>query len=156
VTPPPRALRSEFLFRLKPLIGPPDEVAVPGGLTRRISPCIGGTVEGPRLNGEVLAFGGDWLQVEADLSARLDVRLTIRASDGALVYLTYTGLRHGPREVLAAIGRGEEVDPESYFMRVFCRFEAPAGAHEWLNRCMAVGIGSRSATGPTYDVHAIL
>lgn len=156
MNPPPRPLRSEFLFRLQPLIGPPDEVAVPGGLIRRISPCIGGRFEGPRVSGEVLPFGGDWLQVEQNLAARLDVRLTLRATDGTLIYLTYTGLRHGPPEVLAAIGRGEPADPDSYFMRVFCRFEAPAGAHEWLNRCMAVGIGSRAATGPTYDVHAIL
>ena len=33
-------------------------------------------------------------------------------------------MRHGPAEVLAALGRGETVDPAAYYFRTVPRFEA--------------------------------
>jgi hypothetical protein len=56
------ALRSIFLCSLTGLVAPPRDIgATPRG-TRRYYPAIGGSFEGPRLRGEVLPDGGDWLR----------------------------------------------------------------------------------------------
>ena len=50
-----------------------------------------GVVTGERFNGEFIPGGGDWVVVAGDQIARLDVRATIRADDGELVFMTATG-----------------------------------------------------------------
>jgi hypothetical protein len=84
----------------------------------------GGSIEDPRLAGAVLPGGGDWMVVEADGTARLDVRITLAPDTSGLVLCTNTGRRHGAAHVLAALGRGEVVDPAADDMRVLMRFEA--------------------------------
>jgi len=124
---------------------------------RRIASVAGGTFEGERLRGEVLASAaGDWLLQRADGTTALDVRLTLRTDDGALVYMAYRGLRHGPPEVMARLAAGETVDPNSYYFRVAPTFETSSQKYGWLNRILAVGIGRREKTGPIYAVHEIL
>jgi len=160
VTPPhpaPRPLASEFLFRLSLTVAPPQVIGPALGGERRVFAITGGSFEGPRLSGAVLPGGGDWMVLEPDGTARLDVRIILASAGGALVLCTYQGLRHGPPEVLARMAAGEAVDPGLYYMRVLMRFEAdPAGPYAWLNRLVAVGIGSRPPGGPVYDVHAVL
>ena len=48
------------------------------------------------------------------------------------------GYRHGPAEVLAALARGEAVDPATYFFRTIMRFETGAPYLESLNKTIAV------------------
>src|SRR3954467_4618431 len=63
-----------------------------GPLGRRILfGAAGGSFEGPKLHGEVLAGGGDWALFRADGAMTLDVRLTLRTHDGALIHMTYGG-----------------------------------------------------------------
>jgi hypothetical protein len=65
------------------------------------------------------------------------------------------GLRHGPPDVLAALARGEPVDPASYYFRTTPRFETAAPKYAFLNRMLAVATGDRRATGPIYTIHEI-
>ena len=61
-----------------------------GPLGRRILfGAAGGRFEGPRLRGEVVPGGGDWALFRADGAMSLDVRLTLRTHDDALVHMTY-------------------------------------------------------------------
>src|SRR3954454_7403317 len=63
-----------------------------GPLGRRtLFGAAGGSFHGPRLRGEVLAGGGDWALFRPDGVMALDVRLTLRTHDGALVHMTYGG-----------------------------------------------------------------
>src|SRR5688500_5225160 len=78
---------------------------------RRIIPIIGGRVQGERLNGRILNLGADWQTVFADGTAELDTRYGMQTDDGALIDIRNFGYRHGPPEVLAALARGESVDP---------------------------------------------
>jgi hypothetical protein len=55
------------------------------------------------------------------------------------------GYRHGPPEVLAALGRGEDVPRDQYFFRTVMRFESGAADLLWLNRCIAVASAERKA-----------
>ena len=53
---------------------------------------IGGRFEGPRLKASVQIPAGDWITNRADGSYRLDVRLTLKTDDGALILVTYNGI----------------------------------------------------------------
>ena len=65
-----------------------------------------GSFEGPRLRGEVLPGGGDWGLYRPDGGLTLDVRLTLRTHDDALVHMTYGG-----RWITPAALRADMADP---------------------------------------------
>lgn len=110
---------------------------------RRIIPIVGGTVAGPRLNGRILDLGADWQTIFADGVAELDTRYGLETDDGATIEIVNYGLRHGPAEVIAAIARGEEVDPATYYMRTHARLETGDPRYAWVNRTLFVGTGAR-------------
>ena len=148
----PLPLNTEYLFSMDIAVGTPQVVS--GGL--RVVPVIGGTVTGPALTGEVLGgASADWLRVEPDGTAHMDVRFTIQAESGALIYVHYSGIRTGAPEVLARLGRGEAVPPSDYYFRVAIRFETGDAELVWMNRVLAVGVGQRPPGGPRYDVYAV-
>ena len=105
-------MNTRLLMTLRVTVAAPQNIgAVPHG-TRRTAPLSGGSFEGPRLRGTVLPGGSaDWLLLRADGVLELDLRATLRTDDGALVSMRSFGLRHGPPEVIAAVARGEAVDP---------------------------------------------
>src|SRR5260370_27088116 len=105
--------------------------------------AIGGSFEGPRLRGEVLPDGGDWLLMRPDSVLEQDVRITPKTDDGAFIYVRYAGMRHGPPEVVARLAQGETVDPSEYYFRVAPVFETGADRYAWLNSILAVGVGER-------------
>ena len=70
--------------------------------------------------------------------------------------MTSFGLRHGPPEVIAALGHGETVDPATYYFRTMPRFETAHPAYSFLNRLIAVGSGDRRPEGPIYTIHEVL
>ena len=123
---------------------------------RRIGVVYGGRFEGERLCGEVLDGGSDWQSVRHDGSVRLDVRAVLKAEDGALICMTYQGVRHGPADVIARIDRGEAVDPASYYFRINPLFETASATYAWLNGVVAIGVGHRFADGPLYNVFEVL
>ncbi len=122
---------------------------------RRIIPITGGRVEGPRLQGVVLPGGADGQIVRADGGAVLEARYTIRAVDGALIYVRNIGMRHGPPDVLARLGRGEPVDPAAYYFRTTPRFETGAPSYAWLNDVVAVGSAVRRPDAVILDFYAV-
>jgi len=130
--------------------------AVPHG-TRRTAPLGSGTFEGPRLRGTILPGGSvDWQLLRTDGVLEMDLRFTLRTDDGALISMRSFGLRHGPPEVIAAIGRGETVDPSTYYFRTMPRFETAHPAYLFLNRLIAVATGDRRPEGPIYTIHEVL
>ena len=112
---------------------------------RRIIPIVGGTVEGPALRGRILDLGADWQTIWANGVAELDTRYAIETEDGAIIEIRNYGYRHGPADVLAAIARGEEVSPDSYYMRTHARLETGDARYDWVNRTLFVGTGARLA-----------
>ena len=137
-------------------VGPPQRFAPGPHGTRVIVPVTSGEFEGPRLRGRVLLGGGDWTLLRTDGVLELDLRLTLETDDGALIYLNSFGLRHGPPEVIAAIARGETVDPTSYYFRTTPRFETAHEKYTFLNRLLATSTGDRRPDGPIYTIDEIL
>jgi hypothetical protein len=129
--------------------------AVPHG-TRVTAPIANGKFEGPRLRGKVLPGGGDWTLLRGDGVLELDLRLTLETDDGALIHMTSFGLRHGPPDVMAALARGERVDPSTYYFRTTPRFETGHSKYAFLNRLLAVSSGDRRPEGPIYTIDEIL
>ncbi len=149
-------IKTEHLFTVTISVDPLQMLgATPFG-ERRIAKITGGQFEGARLNGTILAGGGDWLLFRADGILQLDVRMTLETDDGALIYMTYRGLRHGPAEVIERLNRGEEVDPASYYFRTAPFFETGAKPYAWLNGIVSVATGHRTASGPRYEVFQVL
>lgn len=149
-------MNSRLLMTLQVTVAGPQKIgAVPHG-TRVTAPITEGHFEGPRLRGRVLPGGGDWTLLRADGVLELDLRVTLETDDGALIHFTSFGLRHGPPEVTAALGRGERVDPSAYYFRTTPRFETGDPRYAFLNRLLAVATGDRRAEGPIYTVDEIL
>jgi hypothetical protein len=129
--------------------------AVPLG-TRVTAPIASGRFEGPRLRGTVLPGGGDWTLLRGDGVLELDLRLTLQTDDGALIHMMSFGLRHGPPEVIAALGRGESVDPSTYYFRTTPHFETGHPKYAFLNGLVTVSRGDRRPAGPIYTIDEIL
>lgn len=155
----PCAPRLEPLLQLSVEVG---ELITLGDLPigqRRMVPIVGGRFEGLQSlqgwQGAVLPGGADWQLLRGDGVLEVDARYVLEDAQGARVQVISQGLRHGPAEVIAALGRGEAVDPAAYYFRTAMRFEAAAPALQPLNRVMAVALGAREARLVRLSVHAV-
>lgn len=110
---------------------------------RRIVNIQGGSFGGERLAGRILPGGADWQIGRADGATDLDARYTLKTDGGALIQVRSQGIRHGPPDVLARLAAGEAVDSDTYYFRTALRFETGAADLDWLNRLIAIGIGTR-------------
>jgi hypothetical protein len=137
----------EFAFAAQVTIASPTVVGSgPHGL-RRIVAITGGTFEGPRIKGSILAGGADWQFVRTDGVLQIDAKYTLRTHDGVTIMITNRGMRHGPAEVIERLAKGEAVDPSAYYFRTVAEFEAPTdSAYAWLNKALFVATAERRAT----------
>jgi hypothetical protein len=122
---------------------------------RRVVDIVGGRVDGPRLKGRILP-GADWQIVRPDGVTDLKARYAIETDHGTRILVTSDGLRHGPPEVIAALARGEEVDPARYYFRTLMRFETADPTLAWLNRILALGTGAREKLAVRLDVYEVV
>lgn len=155
-TPGERPMNSRPLVTVRIIAAPPQKLGtVPHGI-RSVVPVMGGDFEGPELRGQILPGGGDWLLLRPDGVLELDLRITLETDDRTLVYMTFQGLRHGSPDVIAALGRGETVDPATYYFRTSPRFETSAAKYSFLNRIVAVGVGETRPDGAIHRIDEIL
>jgi hypothetical protein len=148
-------LKSELLCELKAELDAPQLIGTTPAGGRRVLYVKSGTFDGPRLKGEVLPGGGDWTLERPDGTIQLDVRITLRTEDGALIYVTYRGVLDASQEVLRRLRSGEPVDPKEYYFRTTPVFETSAEQYRWVNRIVTVGVGKRTKTGVEYAIYAI-
>src|SRR3984885_7390132 len=137
-------MNTRLLMILRVTVAAPQSIgAVPHG-TRRTAPITGGDFEGPRRRGSVLPGGSaDWPLLRAAGVLEVDLRATLRTDDGGLISMRSFGLRHGPPDVMEALGRGETVDPATYYFRTTPRFETAHPTYAFLNRIVAIASGDR-------------
>ncbi len=150
-----KSLRTRPLFVLREQVPPLLVVGQTPNAFRRIGVIQGGSFEGDRLSGEVVS-GNDWQSVRTDSCIKLDVRLVLKTTDGALIVMTYQCLRAGPPEIIEKLDKGESVDPTSYYFRMNPMFETASRKYDWMNRIITVGTGHRLADGPLYSIFEIL
>lgn len=147
----------KHLFELKLFVQPIVEIGHTPYGERRISPIQGGTFVGERLKGQVQPSpAGDWLLVRNDGVLTLNVRITLECEDHALIYMSYEGMRHGPKEVMEQLAKGEQVQASSYYFRMAPKFETASPKYAYLNKMLAIATGHRDPIGPTYQVFEVL
>jgi len=149
-------LRCQPLFIFQIDVKPPTVIGATPGYDRRIGEITGGRFEGPRLRGTILSGGSDWQSLRNDGTTTLNVRLVLQTDDNALIGMTYLGMRHGPKEVMDRLARGEKVSPSEYYMRATPYYETSSEKYGWLNRIVSVAYGHRMTGGAIYQVFEIL
>jgi Protein of unknown function (DUF3237) len=149
-------LRSELLYRMRLEVAAPFDIGNGPRGQRMVIPFKGGRFEGPKLRGEVLVTGGDWLLQRPDGVFELDVRRTLRTDDGHHIYAAYRGILTGSADSLARMGRGEAVPATDLYFRTTPVFETGSEKYAWLNRIVSVGIGAITPTGAELEVFQIL
>jgi muconolactone delta-isomerase len=151
--PDPRLTR---VFRLEAKLGEPLDLGDTARGRRRIVALTSGTFAGPELNGNLLpGASADWQIVLADGTTLGDIRYTLRTDAGALIYVQSRGVRHGPGEVLARLGRGEDVDAGEYTFRTATRIETAAPEFDWLNKGVFISVGGRQPGGVIYETYLV-
>jgi len=127
------------LMRLRFTTAPTAQIGQTPHGTLTIFPITGGSFDGERLRGRVIG-GADWVTAAADGTFELDLRVTLETDDGALIHMTFTGVR----------------DDATHYFRTLPRFETAAPQYAFLNRLLAVGIGEIQADGPVHVIEEIL
>ena len=110
---------------------------------RVVIPITGGAFEGDRLRGKVLPGGDDATLTRSDGVVELDERITLETDDGALIYMTFQGLR-------------DDRAPGGPYFRTLPRFETAEPKYSFLNRLLAVGTGEIQAGEPVHVIEEIL
>jgi muconolactone delta-isomerase len=145
-----------LVYRLDATLGEPLDL---GDITRghrRIVPLVGGTFTGPEISGTLVpGASADWQTVLADGTALGDIRYTLQTNGGALLDVQSRSVRHGPAEVLARLGRGEDVDPGEYTFRAATHIETAAPELDWLNKGVFVSVAGRGAARVIYETYLV-
>jgi hypothetical protein len=151
--PEPRLTR---VYRLEATLGQALDLGDVAQGRRRIVPQTGGTFTGPELNGKLLpGASADWQIILSDGTALGDIRYTLQTDTDELLYVQSRGVRHGSAEVLARLGRGEDVDPSEYTFRASTQIETAAPRLDWLNKGIFISVGGRQATGVIYETYLV-
>ena len=142
-TPAPADVRSRPLMTLRLTTAPTQDIGAGPHGTRVTFPIIGGSFEGDRLRGKVLAGGDDWTVKRSDGVIELDLRITLETDDGALIHMTFEGIR-------------DDGAPGAPYFRTVPRFETAEPKYSFLNRLLAVGTGEIRADGPVHVIEELL
>jgi muconolactone delta-isomerase len=144
------------VYRLEATLAPPLELGETAQGHRRIVPLTGGTFSGPEISGKLLpGASADWQTILPDGTALGDIRYTLQTDGGDLLYVQSRSIRHGSPEVLARLGRGEDVDPGEYTFRTSTRIETAAPDLDWLNKGIFISVAGRLSTGVIYETYLV-
>lgn len=157
----PPSLRHIFTFDVS--VTPPIEAGTVIGLNsrgrRRIIPITGGSVtshiaELP--HGKVASAGADFQIVVSETCADLDARYMLALDDGSSLFVMNRALRRGSKEDVAALIRGERVDPARIYFRCVPQFEVSDAKHQWLTESIFIGTGERAPDGVRIRIFEVL
>ena len=123
---------------------------------RRIVPLVEGTFTGPNFNGSLVpGVSADWQIIQVDGTVIGDIRYTLRTDSGHLLYVQSRSVRHGTPEVLARLGRGEDVDASEYTFRTSTQIETASGDLDWLNKGVFISVAGRQPGGVVYETYLV-
>lgn len=153
----------EPAFTVDARLGPVEDHGVTRAGHRRIIAVTGGRAsflaggqpgDGP-VDAEILPGGADWQVVRPDGTIEIDTRYSARTASGEFVHFRTSGVRSGPPEVLAALLRGEAIDPASYYFRVAVYLETSAPRLSFLERSIFVASAIRGADTVSYTAYRV-
>ncbi len=136
-------MRTRPLMTLRLTTAPTQDIGAGPHGTRDTFPITGGSFEGDRLRGKVLPGGDDWTIKRPDGVTELDLRITLETDEGALVHMTFEGIR-------------DDGAPGGAYFRTVPRFETAEPRYAFLNRLLAVATGDVRADGPVHVIEELL
>lgn len=150
----------EPAFTVDARLGPLEDHGVTRAGHRRVVAIAGGRVGGlpagqTRLDAEILPGGADWQVVRPDGTIEIDTRYSARTPTGEHLHFRTAGVRSGPPDVLAALLRGEDVDPASYYFRVAVYLETSAPRLAFLERSIFIASAVRGADSVSYTAYRV-
>lgn len=151
--PDPRLTK---VYRLEATLGQAFDLGDVVQGHRRIAPLTGGTFTGPGISGRLLpGASADWQIILPDGTTLGDIRYTLRTHEGELLYVQSRSIRHGSAEVLARLGRGEDVDAGEYVFRTSTAIETAAPRLGWLNKGIFISVAARRPGGVIYETYLV-
>ena len=90
-----------------------------------------------------------------DGTVEIDTRYSARTADGEYVHFRTSGVRSGPPAVLAALLRGEPVDPSRYYFRLAVHLETAAPRLAVLERSLFIASAVRGADSVSYTAYRV-
>jgi hypothetical protein len=149
------ALPVEHLFDMHVDLQPAQPIPTPVG-ARMTFITSGGVVEGPKLRGELLPGGGDWLIVGSDGTGRVDVRATLRTHDGVLIHYESRGVIKIPADGVQRLAAGEVLPFAETYIRTTPKFETADERYGWLSEVVALGYNILSPNHIDYRIYGVL
>jgi hypothetical protein len=118
-----------------------------------------GYVKGPKTNGKPIQPCADWFIAHPGSPGWLNVRCTIRAEDGSLIYVEYPGVTVWSDEAQKKCEAGEVITQSDVYLCTHPKFRATSENHGWLNNIVAVGKMKEPKCGEgsyiKYDVFSV-
>jgi len=136
-------MRTRPLMTLRLTTAPTQDIGTGPHGARVTFPITGGSFDGERLRGKVLPGGDDWTVKRADGVIELDLRVTLETDEGALIHMTFQGIR-------------DDAAQGGPYFRTLPRFEAAEPKYAFLNRSLFIGSGEIGADGPVHVIEEIL
>jgi len=128
--------RVRFAFEERVTLSPTVEFGETAFGQRRYIPITGGSVAGPRLNGQVVPGGWDFqLTYKASDCTQLSADYFLKADDGTLIHVFNEGL--------VCPGGGQAIFRP--------KLEAPKGKHEWMTHTTFVATLELEGTPPKVE-----
>ncbi len=151
---PLATLDVEHVFDLRVDLEDPLVFPTAGG-TRLTYIVRHGALDGPRVRGELLGGGGDWVVLGADGVGRMDVRATIRTDDGVLIHYASRGVAKLPATGRDTVAAGGRIPYESSYIRSTPRLETTDERYAWLAGLVLVAVSEFSAGHSDHRVYGV-
>ena len=128
-------LDTEYIMTLYATMDPPQRIDD----TLSIFAVTGGWAAGPQINASIIQPAADWIQRTPDGSSRIDVRLTLKTDDGALIYVSYNGVIRHTETGRDRLAKGEIVTSTDSYAMTAPTFRTSHAKYAWLNTIQAIG-----------------
>ncbi|MCP5265573.1 MAG: DUF3237 domain-containing protein [Burkholderiaceae bacterium] len=93
--------------------------------------------------------------IGSDGYARIDARTQIETDDGAVLYMTSSGVIELSQKYLAAEASGTESRFEDQYFRTSPRLEAADQRYAWVSQTIFIGRGRRVGAGVEIEVFRV-
>jgi hypothetical protein len=132
------------VYCLKAVTGPPVDFGDVLVGRRRVVPLVGGTFNGPELNGSLLPGGSESRQIVLpDGTTSAEIRYTLQTDRGALLYVRSTGVSQG------------HGDAEDALLHATTHLETAAPYLDWLNKAVFVTVAGRTSVNTLYETYLV-
>jgi hypothetical protein len=129
-------LDTEYIMTLYCPLDPPQQIDETLSIF-----CVGqgDWAKGPKIDATVIQPAADWIRAMPNGSRRIDVRLTLKTDDGALIYVSYNGVIRSTEAPRDRMLNGEILSSDDIYCITAPTFQTSHAKYAWLNTIQAIG-----------------